>query len=328
MKTRSLLLSTRVFTTLVLVIVAVSLFGGTARAAWPKRPIEFVISAGTGGGADRYARFMVGLNIKNKYIPEAMLPVNRTGGAGAVAMNYVLKQKANGHVILITLNSFITTPLFQSLPWSFRDFTPVALLALDNFPLWVHKDSPWKTIDEFIAEARKRNITVGGTGSKQEDEIVFRAIEKLAKTKPFKYVPYKGGGAVAKSLVGKHSEATVNQVSEAGPFYPEHVRPLVVFQDDRLEMKGYTDVRTGKEAGIPLSYNMMRGIFAPPGIPAEARNGLVGLFSKISKDPDWMAFLTKAGLKPTFTTGGELMSFLEDFEKVHKKIMRDQGWIK
>ncbi len=157
---------------------------------------------------------------------------------------------------------------------------------------------------------------------------MFRAIEKLAKTKPFKYVPYKGGGAVAKSLVGKHSEATVNQVSEAGPFYPEHVRPLVVFQDERLDMKGYTDVRTGKEAGIPLSYNMMRGIFAPPAIPAEARNGLVGLFSKISKDKDWMAFLTKAGLKPTFTTGDKLMSFLEDFEKVHKEIMRGQGWIK
>lgn len=328
MKTKTLLLSKRVFITLVLVIAVFSLLVGTALAAWPKRPVEFVISAGTGGGADRYARFMVGLNIKNKYIPEAMLPVNRTGGAGAVAMNYVLKQKGNGYVILITLNSFVTTPLFQNLPWSFRDFTPIALLALDNFPLWVHKDSPWKTIDEFIAEAKKRSITVGGTGSKQEDEIVFRAIEKLAKTKSFKYVPYKGGGAVAKSLVGKHSEATVNQVSEAGPFYPEHVRPLAVFQDKRLEMKGYTDVRTGKEAGIPFSYNMMRGIFAPPAIPAEARNGLVGLFRKISKDKDWMAFLTKAGLKPTFTTGDKLMSFLEDFEKVHQKIMKDQGWIK
>lgn len=328
MKTRSLLLSTWVFITVVLVIAVVSLLGGTARAAWPKRPVEFVISAGTGGGADRYARFMVGLNIKNKYIHEAMLPVNRTGGAGAVAMNYVLKQKGNGYVILITLNSFITTPLFQSLPWSFRDFTPIALLALDNFPLWVHNDSPWKTIDDFLAEARKRSITVGGTGTKQEDEIVFRAIEKLAKTKPFKYVPYKGGGGVAKSLVGKHSEATVNQVSEAGPFYPQFVRPLVVFQDDRLTMKGYRDVPTGKEAGVPFSYNMMRGIFAPPAIPAEAKNGLVGLFEKISKDKDWLAFLNKAGLKPTFTTGDKLMSFLEDFENVHKDIMRAQGWIK
>lgn len=327
MKTRTLF-STWVFTTVILVIAIVFLFGGTARAAWPTRPVEFVISAGTGGGADRYARFMVGLNIKNKYIKEAMLPVNRTGGAGAVAMNYVFKQKGDGHVILITLNSFITTPLFQGLPWSFRDFTPIALLALDNFPLWVHKDSPWKTIDEFIAEAKKRSITVGGTGSKQEDEIVFRAVEKLAKTKPFKYVPYKGGGDVAKSLVGKHSEATVNQVSEAGPFYPEFVRPLVVFQDDRLDIKGYTDVPTGKQAGIPLSYTMMRGIFAPPAIPAEARDGLVELFRKISKDKDWLAFLDKAGLKPTFMTGDKLMSFLEGFEKLHKDIMREQGWIK
>jgi tripartite-type tricarboxylate transporter receptor subunit TctC len=328
MKTKSLLLITRVFVTLILTIAVGFTSVGKAAAAWPKRPVEFVISAGTGGGADRYARFIVGLNIKNKYISEAMLPVNRTGGAGAVAMDYVFKQKGNGYVILITLNSFITTPIFQSLPWSFRDFTPIALLALDNFPLWVHKDSHWKDIDEFIAEARKRSITVGGTGSKQEDEIVFRAIEKLAKTKPFKYVPYKGGGAVAKSLVGKHSEATVNQVSEAGPFYPEHVRPLVVFQDKRLDMKGYENVRTGKEVGIPFSYNMMRGIFAPPAMSDEARKGLVGLFEKIHKDPDWQGFLTKAGLKPTFITGDKLISFLEDFEKLHIKIMKEQGWIK
>jgi putative tricarboxylic transport membrane protein len=224
---------------LLLVLVAsLFVFGGLAEAAWPNKPVEFVIPAGVGGGADQYARFLIGLNVKNKYIPQPILPVNLDGGAGAVAMQSVLKQKGNNYEMMITLNAFITTPLFQNLPFTFRDFTPIALLALDNFPLWVHKDSPYKTLNDFLAAAREKSLSVCGTGSKQEDEIVFRAIEKLGKTKPFKYVPFKGGGEVAQNLVGRHCEATVNQLSEAGSFYPEYLRPLVVFQDKRLEIPG------------------------------------------------------------------------------------------
>ncbi len=303
-------------------------FVDMASAAWPDKPVEFTISAGVGGGADKYARFLIGLNVKNNYISQPIIPVNKPGGAGAVAMQSVLSQKGNGYQMLITLNSFITTPLFQNLPFTYRDFTPIALLALDNFPLWVKKDAPWKTAGEFIAEAKKRTIIVGGTGSKQEDEIVFRAIEKIAGTKPFKYVPFKGGGDVAKALVGGHVEATVNQVSEAGGFFPDYLRPLCVFQDKRLDIPGYENVPTGKEAGIDFSYNMMRAIFAPPGISKEAQDGLVGLFRKISDDKDWVAFAKKTGLQRDFLTGDALMNFCAEYEKKHIEIMKAQGWIK
>lgn len=321
-------LRTRLFILLLVPVAFIFLFGQVAEAKWPTRPIEWTISAGVGGGADKYARFLIGLNVKGKYIDKAIIPVNKPGGAGAVAMQAVLGQKGNGYQMLITLNSFITTPLFQKLPFTFRDFTPIALLALDNFPLWVPNDSPFKTAGDFIAEAKKRRIMVGGTGSKQEDEIVFRAVERLMGTKPFKYVPFKGGGAVAKALVGQHIEASVNQVSEAGPFFPEFVRPLCVFQDERLDIDGYRDTPTGKEVGIDFSYNMMRAIFAPPGISKEAQDGLTELFRKISKDKEWLAFAKKTGLDATFITGDELMKFAEDYEKKHIVIMKEQGWLK
>ena len=123
----------------VLVLSCVFLFAQAALAAWPTRPIEFTIPAGTGGGADQYARFLIGLNVKGKYISQPIIPVNKDGGAGAVAMQSVLGQKGNGYQMMITLNAFITTPLFQNLPFSYKDFTPIALLALDNFPLWVRR---------------------------------------------------------------------------------------------------------------------------------------------------------------------------------------------
>ena len=146
--------------------------------------------------------------------------------------------------------------------------------------------------------------------------------------KDFKYVPFKGGGSVAKALVGGHIEASVNQVSEAGGFYPEFVRPLCVFQDERLDIPGYENVPTGKEVGIDFSYNMMRAIFAPPGISKEAQAGLVGLFENISKDQEWLSFAAKTGLKPMFVTGDALMKFTEEYEKKHIGIMKNQGWLK
>lgn len=313
-----------------LLLLAASLFvlGGVAEAAWPERPVEFTISAGVGGGADQYARFLIGLNVKHKYIAQPIIPVNKPGGAGAVAMQSVLGQKGNDYQMLITLNSFITTPMFQNLPFTWRDFTPIALLALDNFPLWVHKDSPYKTLDDFLAKARQESVSVCGTGSKQEDEIVFRAIENLGKTKPFKYIPFKGGGDVAKNLVGKHCEATVNQVSEAGPFFPDYLRPLVVFQEKRLDIPGYENVPTGKEAGLDFSYNMMRAIFAPPGMSKEGVEGMTNLFRKISEDKEWIAFADKTGLERTFLTGEDLKNFCDQYEKKHLAIMKAQGWIK
>jgi len=316
----------------ILLVSLMLLFGFTAKkvfAEWPRKPIEFVIPAGTGGGADKYARFIVSMNMKHHLLPQPMIPVNKVGGAGAIAMNYVLSHKGDDHMIVITLNSFLTTPAFQHLPWTFRNFTPIALLALDNFPLWVHKDSPWKTFEDFIAEAKRRSITVGGTGSKQEDEIVFRAIEKIFHTKPFRYVPFKGGGAVAKALVGKQVEATVNQVSEAGPYYPDFVRPLIVFQEKRLSAKGLEWVPTSVEKGINFTYNMMRAIFAPPGISEEAKKGLVDFFcNKLFPLKEWQDYMKNFGMDPICITGDKMVKIVEKLEKTNLKIMREQGWIK
>jgi len=289
--------------------------------------IRFIIPAGEGGGSDKLTRFWIGLNTKGQYTDRKVKPVNKPGGAGAKAMKYVLDQRGNGNVVLAVTNFVVTTPLFQNLSFSFRDLTPVAILSDDNFVLWVHKDSPWMTALDFIEEAKRRNIEVGGTGSKQEDEIIFRGIEGAVGTKSFKYIPFRGGGSVAKALVGKNLEATVNQVSELGGFYPEFVRPLCVFQDERLAIEGYEEVPTCQEVGIPVSFHYFRSVFAPPDISEAARSELVELFRNISQDREWIIFTEKVGMKAMFLTGDELNEFLEDFEEVNKRILSDQGWI-
>lgn len=294
---------------------------------WPERPIEFVILAGTGGGADRYARMMTAINLKQKYVDVPLLPVNRTGGSGAVAMDYVLKQAGNDYVILITLNSFITTPLFQDLPFSYKDFTDVAILALDNFVLWVHVDEDWQTYEEFLADAREESIEVCGTGTKIEDETLFSMLAVVEGLKPFKYVPYPGGGDVAKALAGHHHRADVNQVSEALPYFPDYFRPLVVFQDFPLEVEGLEDVPLAKDRGTNISYYQIRGIMAPPGISDAAHEGIVGLFADINEDAEWSDYLEEVGIQQVFYTGDDCMNFWKEQHELHESVFKEIGWI-
>lgn len=296
----------------------------------PTRPIEFVIMAGTGGGADIYARFITALVEKNKLSPQPLLPVNRPGGAGAVAMDYVLKQKGDPHVIVITLNSFISTPIEQKLPFNWRSFTPVANLAWDGFFLWVHQDSPWKSAEAVVQAGREKSLAAAGTGTKQEDEILFALLAKQSGMKPVKYVPYPGGGDVARSLAGKTVEVTVNNPSEGIPFYPDKLRPLAVFLSKRVGPP-FDNVPTMKEAGFaldPEDYVLMRAIFMSPDVPKEAQEWMVKFFQRVFDHPEFQEFLKKQALEPKFMTGDEFTKWLDGFDKFHAALMQDLGWVK
>src|SRR5437867_10720984 len=111
---------------------------GETQAVAPTRPIEFVISTEPGGGSDIYARFIQGVIEKESLSPQPVLPINKPGGAGAVAFQYVFEKRGDMHFIMITLNSFFTTLITQGadLPYKYSDFTPIANLALDPFFLW------------------------------------------------------------------------------------------------------------------------------------------------------------------------------------------------
>lgn len=298
-----------------------------AQAAWePSKPVEFIIMAGTGGGADQYARLIAGLVDKHKLAPVPIVPVNKDGGAGAVAMQYVKGKEGDPHTIMITLSSFLMTPINQKLPFNYKDYTPIALVALDNFFLWVPKDSPITSVKEFVAEAQKRSMTVGGTGSKQEDELIFTFFEQKAGLKPFKYVPFKGGGTVAANLVGKQVESTVNNPSEALQHYPERVRILATFAEKRH--KQYPDLPTMKELGYDISYQMLRGVFGPPKMPAEAREYFTGLLRKVFELKEFQAFLNKNVLDPRFMTGDEFGRWVAGESELHEQIIRKAGWVK
>ena len=164
--------------------------------AWePTKPVQFVIPAGTGGGADQMARFIQGVVAKHQLAKQPIITVNKGGGAGAEGFLEVKKSAGDPHNIIITLSNLFTTPLATGVPFSWKELTPVAMLALDQFVLWVPADAPYKTAKEYIDAVKAgddKSFKMGGTGSKQEDQIITVALEKLTAPKKFTYIPFAG----------------------------------------------------------------------------------------------------------------------------------------
>ena len=199
--------------------VAGSLAVSNVAMAWePKKPVDFVIMAGKGGGADKMARLMQSVIEKKGIASKPFVPINKPGGSGAEALLHMKNTKGanKDHTVMVTLNSFYTTPMRQPvLDVDISTFTPVARMAEDTFLLWVHVDSGIENIDQFVeaAKAKGNDWIMAGTGKGQEDQLLTDFLNR-AYGLDMKYVPFKGGGRVAKELAGKHANSTVNNPSE------------------------------------------------------------------------------------------------------------------
>ncbi|HEX7230762.1 MAG TPA: tripartite tricarboxylate transporter substrate-binding protein [Candidatus Binatia bacterium] len=300
----------------------------------PTKPIEFVIPAGTGGGADQMARLIAGIAEKNKLSPRPLIAINKSGGAGAEGFLYVKEKKGDPHVIVITLSNLFTTPLHTGVPFNWKDLTPVARLALDEFILWINADTPYKTAKEYIAAVKERSeggnrLKMGGTGSAQEDQIITIQLEQALGIK-FTYVPFKGGGEVCVNLVGKHVDSTVNNPIECVSHWKAgRVRPLAVFDTARISSEGWKDIPTVKEAlGANINYLMLRGIFGAPGIPNDAVQWHIDFLKKVYDSADFKKYLADGALKPAFATGDEYVKWLQANEQLHKELMAKGGLLK
>ena len=304
----------------------------TPAQAWePTKPIEFVIPAGTGGGADQMARLIAGLAEKHKLTPRPLIVVNKSGGAGAEGFLHVKSKKGDAHTIIITLSNLFTTPLHTGVPFGWRDLTPIARMALDQFILWVNAETPYKTAREYLAAVKEKPaaMKMGGTGSAQEDQIITIQLEQALGLK-FIYVPFKGGGEVCVNLVGKHVDSTVNNPIECVSHWKAgRVRPLAVFDAARIPDADWKDIPTVKEAlGVDIQYLMLRGIFGAPDMPKDAVEWYVGFLKKVYDTPEFKEYLARGALKPAFLTGAEYVKWVEGAENLHKELMAKGGLLK
>ena len=300
------MLSSVVTKTLSAAVVAFAAMSGAASAWEPTKPIDFVIMAGAGGGADQIARFIQSVAEKKDLTSRPLVPNNKGGGSGAEALIHLKGASDPDHTILVTLNSYFTTPLRQKgLGIDVKTFTPIAMMGVDPFVLWVHKDSGITTFEDWIEKVKEADgeYVMGGTGSGQEDSLVITFLQQNFDLK-IKYIPYKGGGAVAKDLAGQQIMASVNNPAEAKGFYEAgEVVPLIAFSDERLP--AYPDVRTVKELGKDFSYYNQRAVVGAPGQSAEAAEYYQKLFETVYNTEEWQNYMTSESLSPLWMAPDE-----------------------
>jgi putative tricarboxylic transport membrane protein len=310
--------------------VAVSaLPGGAAAQDWePQKPVEFIIMAGTGGGADQIARLLQGLIEQKDLSPRPFVPINKPGGSGAEALRYLHDKAGDDHTVLVTLNSFYTTPILQEgLGVDITEFTPIGRMALDTFLLWVNADQEEIDSLEAYVEAAKsggKDWKMGGTGSGQEDSILTAMLEAefgLDVT----YIPFEGGGTVAKNLVGGHIDSTVNNPAEQIEFMRAgNTKPLIQFTEERME--AFPDVPTAKELGHDVVYYMQRSINGPPEMPKEAQDWYIQLFQTLFESEEWQNYCQSEGLFcEEWLAGEELAAFHQEQYKRHQALIEKVG---
>ncbi len=302
--------------------------------AWePSAPVELVVPAGTGGGADQMARFIQQVVTKHGLMKQPLTVVNKSGNSGAEGLLDVKAARGNPHKLIITLSNLFTTPLATGTDFNWRDITPVQMMALDQFVLWVNAESPHKSAKELLDAMRAGapgSVKLGGTGSKQEDQLISVLLETAAETR-LSYVPLKGGGDVARSLAAREVDITVNNPIEAAKLWSEgKVRPLCVFDGKRLDYpakvagnQSWSDLPTCMSFGIPVQYLMMRGIFMSPGVTGDQVAYYAQLLDKVRALPEWQQFMAQGAFNQTTMNGEPFIVWLDRAENFHRVLMRE-----
>ncbi|MDJ0697229.1 tripartite tricarboxylate transporter substrate-binding protein [Mastigocoleus sp. MO_188.B34] len=295
----------------------------------PEKKIEFIIMAGKGGGADKMARFIQKIIEDNKLSSQQFVPINKPNNSGAEALQYLQNLEDKNHTVLVTLNSFYTTPLRKpELGIDIYSFTPIARMAEDSFVLWVHKDSGINNLEEFVKAAKTtgEKWQMAGTGKGQEDQIITNFLNSSYDLN-ISYLPFKGGGAVAKQLANKQVNSTVNNPSEALSFYEKGIfTPLAVFTAERLAR--FPDTPNFQEKGQDFDYDMQRSIVGPPGMSKEAEIYYRNLFKKVYESSEWQKYMNDKSLKGNIIFGDYLKSYWKFQEEKHKQLLKKAGEIK
>jgi tripartite-type tricarboxylate transporter receptor subunit TctC len=316
---------------------AMAAMWATAAQAWePTKTVEVIVPAGIGGGAGQMAQLIQGIIQKHKLMPTSVVVVSKAGGSGAEGFLYVKSAKGDPHKLIITLSNFFTTPLATGSPFSWKDYTPVAMMALDEFVLWVNAKTDYKTPTAYLDAVKKAGgkTKMGGTGSKQEDQIITVAIEGKTGAK-FTYVPYKGGGEVCTQLVGGHIDSSVNNPVECvGHWRAGSVRALCVFDDKPMPYPAkvtsdmsWQDIPTCKSKGLDIEYQMLRGVMAAPGVGKDVVDYYVGVLKKVRETPEWKDYMDKGAFNQRFMTGPEYEKWLGDAAELHQQLMKKAGFL-
>ena len=311
-----------------MMVAAISLAAGSAFAQYkPSKPVEFVTHTGPGGGGDVLARFIANAIEKENLAPVRMQVVNKTGGGGLTAMAYLAEKKGDDHTIAIFTGLWFTNPLMRKeAKFSMKDLTPVVRLVSEPALVAVKADSPIKSLKDFIdaAKAKPGDMKQSGGSIGSRDWLVRQVLMKHTGTN-WAYISFPGGGERIAAVLGGHVNMMIIEPQEAG----EHIRAgnmRVIAQVAEKRLQAYANVPTIKEAGFDvINVPQVRGIVAPPGVPADVVKYWEDLFAKLIETPSWKKYLSDNLFESAYLRSAEMDKFGDGYSEITRKILIEAG---
>jgi len=309
-------------------LIALSLAGSAfAQGFKPTRPVEVVVHTGPGGGSDVLARAVAAMIEKENLLPVRMQVVNKTGGGSAVAAAYLAEKAGDQNTIGFFTGVWLTTPLTSnSAKVTLKDLTPVARLVLEPALIAVKADAPYQTLGDFIAAAKQNpgQLKQSGGSVTSRDNVVRQLLQKATGAR-WVFISFPGGGERIAALLGGHVDLMVIEPEEAG----EHIRAgnlRVLAQVSDTRLRGFPGVPTLKQAGYDVpSVPQVRGVVAPPGIPAANVAYWEDVFLRLTRTASWKKYLADNQFEDGYLNSAGLARFYDEFTGTMRGILQEAG---
>jgi putative tricarboxylic transport membrane protein len=304
---------------------ALSAFPLRAQDKFPSKPVEVVTHSGVGGGTDITARMMM-VHAPGVFKTEFVV-VNRTGGSGAAALDYLLERK-DGHTIALITQTHLLTILRSKGKYKYEELVPLARATEDPQVLMVGKNSPYKTPQDFFKAAKGKAMKFGTTHVGSIDHIGTVAVARAAGLQPPAIVPFRGGADVVINLVGGNIDAALANYAESeSQVKSGDVRPLVTFANSRLTV--LPNVPTGKEVGVDTIQSTVRGFVTVRGVPPDRVKVLEDGLVKAMQGQMFQSYLETSGqAKESVVGAGPWKAQLDAFMTEGKQTLEALGLLK
>lgn len=295
-------------------------------AGYPTKPVTLIVPFKAGSAPD--TTFRVLAELAEKDLGQKIVILNRPGPGGTIGVSEVLQSAPDGYTIgMAALAVIVLQPLFQDLPYKGPDdMTLIAQASEAPTALAVNANAPWRTLDEFLGDARKRpgQVTIGlGGGLHTILHVQAAHLEKQAGVK-FNVVPFDAGAQLP-ALLGGSIEAAIGQTVLFSPQVKAgKIRPLAQFGARR--QKGYEEVPTLKERGFDIAVLPYEFVIAPKGVPRPVVEKLTGAFKKAVESPTFREYADRRGLEVRYLGPAELAERLQADAKVLRQIVEEFGW--
>jgi tripartite-type tricarboxylate transporter receptor subunit TctC len=309
--------------------LALAIVSGLAQAqAYPNKPIVMVVPFPPGGIADITGRPLA--LAMSKVLGQTIVVENKAGAGGAVGHAHAARQPADGYTIMNALSSITVIPVSDEVngrqpTYRMSDFTPIARIAADPTILLVRSDSPWKTIEELIADAKKRpGMIKYSTSGLYGTTHTCLAMFTQAANVDMLHVPYKGGGPSMVALLQGEVDVTAQSPAVAHPHIQSgKVRALASWGGTRLPQ--IADIPTLKERGLDAEFYIWAGVFAPAGLPAEVESKLRDAVRSAVKDPDFQKAMKNVNTPIQYQDAPEFSAFVKSDAERLAQVVRKMG---